>query len=87
VRTVRAVSTLSLAFPDDFIAALAERVGTHVPAQLERRFLSKRAVAEHYGISERTIKTWRERGLPGVRVGREVMYDVEACDRWIESHA
>ena len=46
-----------------------------------------RCVAAHYGVSERTIKTFREKGLPGVRVGREVLFDVDACDRWIESHA
>jgi phage terminase Nu1 subunit (DNA packaging protein) len=81
------MSSFALPLSDDFIAALAERVKAHVPDQPERRFLSKKALAEHYGVSERTIKTFREKGLPGVRVGREVLYDVAACDRWIESHA
>lgn len=81
------MSSLSLVFPDDFVAALAEHLRAHVREQPERRYLSKRALAEQYGVNERTIKTWREKGLPGVRVGREVMYDVDACDRWIESHS
>jgi hypothetical protein len=33
------------------------------------------------------VRTWREKGMPGIRVGREVMYEVEAVDRWIESNA
>jgi hypothetical protein len=77
---------MSVALSDEFVAELA----SHVMAQLERsrqRFLSKPALAAHYGVSVRTIKTWREKGLPGVRVGREVMFNVGDCDRWIESHA
>jgi hypothetical protein len=81
------MSVFALPLSDEFVAALAERVRALEPDQPQRRFLSKRALAEHYGISERTVKTFREKGLPGVRVGREVLYDVAACDRWIESHA
>jgi len=50
------------------------------------RLLSKRGLADHYGVSERTIKTWRARGLPGHKVGRDVMFNVRECDRWIEQH-
>jgi Helix-turn-helix domain len=77
---------MTVALPDALLSEIASRV----MAQLERpraRFLSKPALADHYGVSERTIKTWREKGLPGVRVGRGVMFDVSDCDRWIESHA
>ena len=76
---------MAVALPDELLSEIASRV----MAQLERpraRFLSKPALADHYGVSARTIKTWREKGLPGVRVGREVMFDVGDCDRWIESH-
>jgi phage terminase Nu1 subunit (DNA packaging protein) len=45
---------------------------------------SRSLLAKHYGVEERTIKTWREKGLPGVRVGKVVMFDVEQCDSWIE---
>jgi phage terminase Nu1 subunit (DNA packaging protein) len=81
------VSDFALPLPDDFVAALADRVRALVPDQPERRFLSKRALAEHYGVAERTTKTWRERGCPAHRVGRVLMFDVAEVDRWIESHA
>jgi hypothetical protein len=77
---------MAVALSDEFLSELA----SCVIAKLDRpreRFPSKPALASHYGVSERTIKTWREKGLPGVRVGREVMFDVGECDRWIESHA
>jgi hypothetical protein len=75
---------LALEIPDALVEQVAERA-----AELVRmpRYLSKRAIAAHYGVSERTIRTWRERGLPGIRCGREVMYPVDECDRWIEGHS
>lgn len=75
---------IALALPDDLIEALVARVAERVkPAP---RFLSKVALAAHLGVQPRTIRTWRERGLPGIRVGREVMYPVEEVERWIETH-
>jgi hypothetical protein len=76
--------TIALELPEDVIEAIAKRAAAI--ARQDRTFVSKRALAERYGVAERTIKTWREKGLPGVRVGREVMYDVDACDHWIEGH-
>jgi hypothetical protein len=68
---------------DRALTAIAERAGELVAA----RYFSRAALATHYGVSERTIRTWRERGLPGVRCGREVMYPVAECDAWIRRQA
>ncbi len=76
---------LALTVPAELVEAIAERAAELVATR--PRFLSKTALAAHYGVSERTIRTWRERGLPGVRCGREVMYEIDACDRWIEAQA
>lgn len=79
-------ASLTLAVPiDHLVEQLLERVLERLLAEPERRFLSKVALAERYGVSARTVKTWREKGLPGVRVGREVMFDTAVCDRWIEA--
>jgi hypothetical protein len=75
---------VSLALPAEIIEAIAVRAAELIDTR--RRFLSKRALADRYGVNERTIRSWREKGLPGIRVGREVMYEVEVTDRWIESH-
>jgi excisionase family DNA binding protein len=73
---------------ESLVDVLHDLVHDEVAAQLEpRRFLSKEALAEHLGVSPRTIKTWRAKGLPGCRVGREVMFDVDEVNRWIERHA
>lgn len=75
---------LALTLPPEMIEAIATQAAELVDTR--RRFLSKPALAAHYGVSERTIRTWREKGLPGRRCGREVMYEIAAVDRWIESH-
>ena len=81
----RPEEVLALTVPQELVEAIADRAAELV--SVRPRFLSKPALAAHYGVSERTIRTWRERGLPGVRCGREVMYPVEECDRWIERQA
>ena len=86
---VAAVSGLDSFFGPEVVAALERLVSERVAAELAEqrpRFLSRAALAVRYGVGERTVRTWRERGLPGVRVGREVMYPVDECDRWIERH-
>jgi hypothetical protein len=49
----------------------------------ERRLLSKSALAEHYGVAPRTVKTWREKGCPALRVGRVLMFEIEEVNRWL----
>ena len=72
-----------LEITDELLDALAERVAAH----LRPRLLSKPALAALLGVELRTIKTWREKGLPGHKVGREVMYDVREVEKWVERHA
>lgn len=75
---------LSIPISEALIEQIAERVAGLVEPR--PRYLSRKALAVHYGVTERTVRTWRGRGLPGVRVGREVMYPIQECDLWIERH-
>jgi excisionase family DNA binding protein len=84
---VTARARLLSALSPELLGALESLIEERLQEQTAAsRFLSKSALAEHYGVSERTVRTWREKGLPGVRVGREVLYEVAAVDRWIEAH-
>ena len=77
--------TVTLELPEVLIDALVERVRDRV--DVAPRHVSKRVLADRLGVEERTIRTWRSKGLPGTRVGREVMYEIAAVDRWIEQQA
>jgi excisionase family DNA binding protein len=73
---------LVLPFPDELAEVLARRAAEILKSR--RRFLSKEALAEYLGVSTRTIKTWRARGLPGRKVGREVMFELSEVEQWID---
>jgi hypothetical protein len=75
---------LSVELPEELIEALVARVVQQLQQQPERRFLSKAALAERLGISERAVKGFREKGCPARRVGRVLMFDVRAVEDWIE---
>ena len=75
----------TLELPEALIDELAERLQERVGKT--PRYVSKEKLADRLGITERTIKTWRSHGLPAVKVGRELMFDVDDVDRWIEAHA
>lgn len=70
----------ALPIPDELIATVAQRAAEIV--RRDRRFLSKEALAEHLGVRERTIKTWRARGLPA-DCGRPLMFDVREVEKWL----
>jgi Helix-turn-helix domain len=75
--------SVAIEIPDEVLDLLAEKVAAH----LRPRLLSKPALADYLGVKERTVKTWRETGLPGHSVGREVMYDVREVEKWVERNA
>ncbi len=72
----------ALELPNELIEALAQRAAEI--ARSRRRFLSKEALAEYVGVSPRTVKTWREKGLPGRKLGRVVMFEVSEVEAWID---
>ena len=51
------------------------------------RFVSKTKLAERLGVTERAIKSMRERGLPGRTISHKtVLFDVNEVDGWIAQH-
>src|SRR5262249_9129478 len=77
-----AVSALSIELPEALIVEIAQRVAEILEA--ERRILSKSGLAQHLGVSERRIKTLREHGLPARKVGRDLYFDLDEVNEWID---
>jgi hypothetical protein len=74
---------------EDAIGAMIERIVEQKLAELAvaaSRYVTKDRLADHFGVTRRTIKTWRSKGLPGHKVGREVFFCVPEAEKWIESH-
>jgi predicted DNA-binding transcriptional regulator AlpA len=52
--------------------------------------LRTRAAARYTGLSARTLASrgWRlKHGLPTIRIGRALVFDSAALDRWLAKHA
>jgi excisionase family DNA binding protein len=51
------------------------------PSVSTGKYLTKAQIAEHYGVSPRTIGNWVSKGvLPALKIGRVLRFNVEACD-------
>lgn len=63
-----------------------QRLKELTPQELGDRYLvTKKVIAHRYSVSPRTIELWvRKRRLPAIKVGRELRFRIEDCDRAIE---
>lgn len=80
-------TALEIPIPSELIDALVARVLERQQADSEPRYVSKERLAERLGISIRTVKTWRSKGLPARKVGRQLMFAIDEVDRWIEEQS
>lgn len=61
-------------------AALAEHREGESPTP---RLRTLAQAAREIGISDRTLRTYRDEGMPHVLIGTEVRYEIDACVAWI----
>ncbi|WP_232733510.1 helix-turn-helix domain-containing protein [Vibrio sp. HA2012] len=50
--------------------------------------VNRKSAAEYLGVSEGTLAVWASTGryqLPFIKLGRKVMYSIEALDAFLES--
>ena len=72
----------SLPIPDEFLDEIADRVAE----RMSPRWREIEGTAEYLGVSVRRVQDLRERGLPAKLVGRRLIFDLKAVDRWLEAH-
>ncbi len=55
------------------------------PSRAER-WVTKRELAEHLGVSEKTIERWARAGMPRLApAGKHtVRFRISACEQWLE---
>jgi hypothetical protein len=74
--------SLALSITDDLVTELIARARELGLLDSGPRFLTKKGLADHFGVEERTVKTWRSQGLPAYGP-RAQMYDVEETEKWL----
>jgi excisionase family DNA binding protein len=45
-------------------------------------WLAGKQLADYYGVSTRTIQRWTQQGMPAMRIGGTVRYQVSRTDAW-----
>lgn len=51
------------------------------------RKMTVKDLAEHYQVTRQTIHNWLQHGLPHVKVGRVLRFDIEEVDRWVQEQS
>lgn len=46
--------------------------------------MTTKQLADKLQVAEITIRKWREKGLPFVKLGRAVRFETEAVNEWIK---
>ena len=47
-------------------------------------WVSEEVVARHFGVSDRTVRRWRQEGMPSRLIGGARRYRISACEAWHE---
>ncbi|UGS35246.1 hypothetical protein DSM104329_01632 [Capillimicrobium parvum] len=46
-------------------------------------WVAERVVANHFGVSGRTVRRWQTQGMPSRMVGGSRRYRLSICDEWL----
>lgn len=50
------------------------------------KMITSKELQEIYSLSRSTIDRWRKEGMPAVKVGRSVRFDLDKVQEWIAKH-
>ena len=55
-------------------------------SNLDSPFLNKQQACHYLGISNNTLDSWIQRGLPSIKIGKTIRFHKDAIDRWLNSN-
>jgi DNA-binding helix-turn-helix protein len=82
---------MQVIFPDEEIHLLVDdAVKREIENQLnninfESLYLNKRQTCKFLGISNNTLDSWIQKGLPVIRVGKTVRFNKIEINRWLQN--
>ena len=53
---------------------------------IESPYLNKKQTCDYLGISNNTLDSWIQRGLPSIKIGKTIRFHKGAIDRWLNSN-
>lgn len=75
---------------EEFVAAVRKAVRDELagaPAQVAKRYVDVAELATHFGVSRATIRNWIGEGLPVLRRGKLLRFELEVAELWIRGRA
>ncbi|WP_367126723.1 helix-turn-helix transcriptional regulator [Streptococcus suis] len=51
---------------------------------LDSPYLNKKQACQYLGISNNTLDSWIQKGLPVIRIGKTVRFDKNKVNHWIQ---
>ena len=69
---------------------LSNLIQKEIKQQLEKNtlshpYLNKQQTCDYLGISNNTLDSWIQRGLPSIKIGKIIRFHKDAIDRWLNS--
>jgi DNA-binding helix-turn-helix protein len=49
-------------------------------------FLNKKQACDYLGISNNTLDSWIQKGLPTIKIGKIVRFNKTEINRWLQKH-
>jgi phage terminase Nu1 subunit (DNA packaging protein) len=49
-----------------------------------KKLLGNKEMQEIFGVTRYTLLNWRKKGMPSVKVGGLIKYDLDAVEKWVE---
>ncbi|EIQ81125.1 Fis family transcriptional regulator [Streptococcus canis] len=70
---------------------LSNLIQKEIEQQLEQKglnspYLNKQQASDYLGISNNTLDTWIQKGLPAIKIGKSIRFNKQAIDNWLLSH-
>lgn len=55
-------------------------------SELNSPYLNKQQACDYLGISNNTLDTWIQKGLPSIKIGKTIRFHKEAINCWLNSY-
>ena len=70
---------------------LSNLIQKEIKQQLENNtlscpYLNKQQTCDYLGISNNTLDSWIQKGLPSIKIGKTIRFHKESIDRWLNSN-
>lgn len=70
---------------------LSNLIQKEIKQQLEKNtlscpYLNKQQTCNYLGISNNTLDSWIQKGLPSIKIGKTIRFHKESIDRWLNSN-